>query len=283
MRMAAHAKINFALRVRSRRPDGFHPVDGLFQSVSLSDELELLAGSDDPGVTGWDGEAVPDGDDNLAWRAVRAVLDEAGSAERIRVRLRKRIPVAAGLGGGSADAAAALIGTADLLGVPIDEVLPLAAGLGSDVPFCVTGGSAVVSGRGERVDHVPPIDGFALAIVVPPIELSTPAVFRQWDRMGEPEGPVFPTAALPPALREYGPLRNDLYPAAVAAAPGIEEWRSALAETWVRPVAMSGSGSALFAFFVDAEEAVEAATAVPTGVRSADAVAPTPTGWEILG
>lgn len=282
IRIAAHAKVNFALQVQAAGSDGYHPLRGLFQSVSLSDELELIADAAEPGITAWDGGPVPDDQDNLAWRAVTAVIDLAGENRRPALRLRKRIPVAAGLGGGSADAAAALIATATMLGTPVDEVLPLAITLGADVPFCSTGGSAIVEGRGERVTHIEPLAGFAIAIVVPPFELSTREVFRQWDRLGAPTGPDLDIAQLPPQLRGYTPLRNDLYPAAATLAPELDDWRTTLVSIWERPVALSGSGPTLFAFFVDDDEAAAALDQVPAGARDAVSVRPVRKGWDIL-
>ena len=106
MRALAHAKVNLGLRIGSVGPDGFHSIRSLFQSISWSDRLELVAGDED-GIAGWNGEEVPDGDANLARRAVVAMREAVGSTASMYLRLQKRIPVAAGLGGGSADAAAA--------------------------------------------------------------------------------------------------------------------------------------------------------------------------------
>ena len=131
------------------------------------------------------------------------------------------------------------------------------------MPFCVTGGTALVTGRGEVVTPIPAVLGYALAVVVPPVELSTPAVFRTWDDLGGDTGPALPESAAPPLLREHGPLRNDLYAAAVALAPAVDEWRVELEARWARPVALSGSGPALFAFFVDLDEAQGAVGDVP--------------------
>ena len=295
MRAFANAKVNLSLRVEGLRPDGFHDLSSLFQSVSLSDRLELEP-SDDDGITGWQGEAVPDGERNLAWRAVAAVRHElataggasaAASGRGLRLWLAKRIPVAAGMGGGSADAGAALHLAVRVLGTPpgvdaaalVDRLAPT---LGSDVPFCARGGTAMMTGRGEVVNPVEPLTGFALGIVVPPIELATPAVFSAWDHLatsGRAQGVELATGGLPPSVRDHAPLRNDLYPAAVSLAPEVDDWRRELETAWGRPVAMSGSGPTLFAFFVDLAEATAAGEVIPPGARAVEAVVPVAVGW----
>ncbi len=280
MRAAAFAKVNLGLRVGSVREDGFHPIRSLFQSISWSDRLELVAGDED-GIAGWNGEEVPDGDANLARRAVVAMREAVGSTASIYLRLQKRIPVAAGLGGGSADAAAALHLARRMLKAPVEKVAELAAGLGSDVPFCITGGTALVTGRGDVVTSLRPLLGYGMALVVPPVELATPQVYRRWDVLGEPTGPVFGATALPPILREHAPIINDLYPAAVTVAPALDDWRSELQATWGRSVLMTGSGPTLLGFFVDAEEAGAALDAVPAGARAAYAARPVSAGWAI--
>ncbi len=285
MQAVAHAKVNLTLRVERLRPDGFHDLVSVFQSIGWSDRLELsmvepTAG--EPGIASWDGGPVVDGDGNSAWRAVQAVRRHVGADAGLALRLDKRIPVAAGLGGGSADAAAALHLASRLLGASPGLPAELAPDIGSDVPFCVTGGTALVTGRGEVVTPIPAVLGYALAVVVPPVELSTPAVFRTWDDLGGVTGPALPESAAPPLLREHGPLRNDLYAAAVALAPAVDEWRLELEARWARPVALSGSGPSLFAFFVDLDEAQGAVGDVPPGARGAEAVEPVPVGWEPL-
>jgi len=158
----------------------------------------------------------------------------------------------------------------------------LAPALGSDVPFCIVGGTARVSGHGEVVTTLDALDGFSLAVVVPPIELATPAVFRRWDELDEPTGLDIPGRDLPPALREEAPLRNDLYPAAAAIAPVIDDWRADLAAAWGRPVLMSGSGPSLYGFFVDKEEATAAVAGIPPGARCAEGIDLMSVGWRVV-
>ncbi len=285
MQAVAHAKVNLTLRVERLRPDGFHDLVSVFQSIGWSDRLELSMvepSAGEAGIASWDGGPVVDGDGNSAWRAVQAVRRHVGADSGLALRLDKHIPVAAGLGGGSADAAAALHLASRLLGASPGLPAELAPDIGSDVPFCVTGGTALVTGRGEVVTPIPAVLGYALAVVVPPVELSTPAVFRTWDDLGGVTGPALPESAAPPLLREHGPLRNDLYTAAVALAPAVDEWRVELEARWARPVALSGSGPALFAFFVDLDEAQGAVGDVPPGARGAEAVEPVAVGWEPL-
>ena len=272
----AYAKVNLGLRVGRVRPDGFHPLHGIFQSIDWADRLELRftdEGEDDT-IESWSGREVIDGFANLAWRAVEAVRDAVGADRPLHLRLDKQLPVAAGLGGGSADAAAALHLAVRLLRAPTDLVAELAPTLGSDVPFCTTGGTALVSGRGDVVEPLDPLLGYGLALVVPPVELRTPDVYGRWDELGGPAGEPFPERALPPVLRQHVPIRNDLYPAAASLAPALDEWRDELQQAWSRPVVMSGSGPTLMGFFLDREEAESALAAVPAGARATNASEP---------
>ncbi len=280
MRAEARAKVNLALAVDPPRPDGLHPLRSLMVSVSLADGLALAGAEEDHFELRGPG---PAGKDNLAWRAVEAVREEAGRDDPVHLVLAKRIPAAAGLGGGSADAAAALTLTGAHYGLASSRTAALAPRLGSDVPFCLVGGLAVVSGAGEIVEPLAPAGGFALAIVVPPVELATSAVYAAWDRLDGPEGPAIAARHLPPALRDYAPLANDLWPAARSLAPALDDWRAELAARWDRPVMLSGSGAALFAYFVDADEAASAGDEAPPGARAVEAVTPAPRGVETGG
>ncbi|MBT8215338.1 MAG: 4-(cytidine 5'-diphospho)-2-C-methyl-D-erythritol kinase [Acidimicrobiia bacterium] len=269
----AYAKLNLGLVVGDRAADGYHPLTSLAQSISWADRVELAPAEADA----FSAEGMESTEDNLAWRALVAVRSEATRRRAVKLHLDKRIAVAAGLGGGSADAAAVLALAAELLGVPAERLPDLALALGADVPFCLSGGLAILEGRGEQITELPAATGYAVAVVVPPFELATPAVYRRWDELDGPEGVPFPTAALPPSLRSFEPLRNDLQPAADALAPELADWREDLARRWGRPVALTGSGPALFGYFLDEEEAA-AAVAGSTG-RAARAATPVSRGW----
>jgi 4-diphosphocytidyl-2-C-methyl-D-erythritol kinase len=280
IRIEAYAKVNYGLRVGARRTDGFHPIHGRFQSVAIADELTVGFGESDA-IVSERGGPVPSGKNNLAWLAVDAVRQAAQSHRPVVVTLDKKIPVAAGLGGGSADCAAALVAAQRLFGGSDELVADLAAELGSDVLFCLTGGYAEVSGRGESVVRLSPTDGYALAVVVPPVELSTVAVYDHWDEMGGPRGPSVDPKSVPTALRGDD-FRNDLVPPAFALQPTVAEWQAELRIRWGRDVLMSGSGPSLFAFALDPGEAADMIDGTPVGARFGGIAEPVASGWLVL-
>lgn len=213
--LVAPAKLTVSLRVTGVRADGMHLIDAEMVTVDLVDVLTFSRG-DGLEVEGASGLPVPADDHNLVRRAM-ALLDR-----RAHVHLVKRIPAGAGLGGGSADAAAVFRWAG------VDDV-DLAAGLGADVPFCLTGGRARVRGIGEEIEPLEAVNE-VFTLVTPPFGCSTPAVYRAWDELGGP--------------RAEGP--NDLEPAALAVEPRLAEWRDRLSDaTGARPV-LAGSGSTWF-------------------------------------
>lgn len=245
----AAAKINLALHVRSRRADGYHELDTLFVFAEHGDLLTAEAADTltleitGPFAAGLAGDA-----DNLVLRAARALALHAGVEARARLTLDKRLPVASGIGGGSADAAAALR-LLDVLWqtrVSEDDLLAIAAGLGSDVPACVAGVALRGSGRGEQLTPVDPagLSGIPLLIVNPLIATPTGPVFAGWD--GIDRGPIATGDPLAAALAG----RNDLEPAAIALVPVIAELIAFLAaQPGVVLARMSGSGASVFALF----------------------------------
>lgn len=210
----APAKLTRSLRITGVRPDGLHLIDAEMVSLDLADTLTFAAG-DGLELVGA-GADVPVGDDNLVRRALRQVGRTA------QVRVTKRIPSGAGLGGGSADAAAALRWAG---GTDLDT----AAALGADVPFCLVGGRARVTGVGERVEPLP-FAALSFTLLTPPVHCATPAVYRAWDDLGGP------TAAGP----------NDLEPAALTVAPELATWRDRLGNATGHTPVLAGSGSTWF-------------------------------------
>jgi len=215
--LTAPAKLTLSLRITGARPDGFHLIDAEMVTLDLADTIDLTPGGDGFELVGPDtGLDVAPDDDNLVARA----LELAG--RRAAVRLHKRIPAGAGLGGGSANAAAVLrwAGFHDL---------ERAAAIGADVPFCLVGGRARVSGIGEIVEPLA-FEARHLTLLIPPFGCSTPAVYRQWDAMGGPTG-------------RGG---NDLEPAALLVEPRLAEHRDRLGDATGETPRLAGSGSTWF-------------------------------------
>ncbi|HKY48329.1 MAG TPA: 4-(cytidine 5'-diphospho)-2-C-methyl-D-erythritol kinase [Acidimicrobiia bacterium] len=274
----APAKVNLSLELRSPASDGMHPLRSMVQAVEWCDLLDVEEGDEDHLEI--DGAELPDDGENLVWKGVTALrhkLDQ--DRPSLHIKLTKSIAVAAGLGGGSSDAAAAMLALAAMRNASVDLVSETASGVGADVPFFLVGGTAWIEGYGERITKAR-IDNesWALAIAVPDFELRTADVYQAWDRLDEPIGPALDGRALPPSLREHGPFRNDLTPAAMSLRPELGDWIAELRDTWERPVAMSGSGPSLFAFFTDGDEAESAVEALSRSVRASRAVRPRRTG-----
>lgn len=213
--MRAPAKLTVSLRITGVVPDGYHLLDAEMVTVDLADELDLSEG-DGFEISGPAAAGVPRGEDNLVRRALAAVGRPA------HVRLVKRIPAGAGLGGGSADAAAVLRWAGE-------NDLAVAASLGADVPFCLVGGRARVRGVGEVVEPLP-FEARTFTLVIPPIRVSTPAVYKAWDDLGGPAGAN----------------GNDLEPAALLVAPDLSHWRDGLAEASGCTPRLAGSGGTWF-------------------------------------
>jgi len=276
MQADAFAKVNLVLQVRAADRSGMHPIRSLAHSIDWHDDVELSSADEDL-FTVEGSEDVPGDASNLAVRALEAVREHTGRRDPVELVLRKRIPAAAGLGGGSADAAAGLALAARLYRAGQEELPRLGAALGADVPFCLLGGAAWAEGYGERLEPVLPSEDFAAAVVVPPMALSTAAVYRRWDDLGGPQGPSLERRHVPDSLRDHAPLVNDLVPAAVDLAPELGEWMADVSRRWGVPVVMSGSGPAFYGFFGGLDEAGQAAGAVD-GLRAARACRPMPVG-----
>jgi 4-diphosphocytidyl-2-C-methyl-D-erythritol kinase len=250
LRAEAPAKINRELRVGPRRPDGFHEIRSRFCSVDFCDHLEVE--ESDRLELSCSGIPVPCGDTNLVARAARALAERRGIAPRARIRLEKRVPVGAGLGGGSADAAVALLLLSKLWGLCLrpEELSEIAARLGSDVPFFLSGGEADVAGRGERVTPLGDSPPRELLLWIPPFSISTAEVYAAFDRLMGP-------ASLPDRL-EIEAKRSFLGPNDLASAVLEIEMQMKEYVLSARQIAsesgITGSGSALILLGAGPEE-----------------------------
>lgn len=272
LRAFAPAKVNLALFVGPTRPDGRHELVTLFQSLSLCDELflETLPAPPDrvecPGVAG---------ETNLAAAALAELRARGWNGPPVAITITKRIPVAAGMAGGSADAAATLRLAAMLAPGRPEELEAVAAGLGADVPAQLAPGVAIGTGAGEVVERLPALAPHALIVVPLPAELSTPAVYREADRLGLPrrreelgERLAALRAAARPGARLPGELLvNDLQDAAISLCPAVGQALARVREAGAERAMVSGSGPTVVGLWwgTDARAAAERAAA---GLRS---------------
>ncbi|HKH75954.1 MAG TPA: 4-(cytidine 5'-diphospho)-2-C-methyl-D-erythritol kinase [Rubrobacteraceae bacterium] len=285
--LRAFAKVNYALEVRGTRPDGYHEISTVLQSISLSDELQLertRAGFDllvEPEET----EVGPPHENTVhkAWRLLGQLV---GEELPVRARLHKRVPAGAGLGGGSADAAAALLGLNELfgLGLSAEELREVGLRIGADVPFCLAGGTSLGEGIGEVLTPLPAPPPHALVVAKPEASADTARIYRAHDQ--RPPQNRHPAAPVVEALRT-GDLRvlacsigNDLTPVTRELVPGVGELEDDLLLSGALGAAMSGTGSAVYGVFGSEEEARVAANALRTPFAAV--CAPVWRGVEVL-
>ncbi len=261
--MLAFAKVNYALEVRGLRPDGYHEISTVLQSISLADGVgierarrgfELLV---EPKKM-----LIGPPEHNTTHRAWSLLRELCGGALPVRVKLRKNIPAGAGLGGGSADAAATLLGLNELFGLGLSEdcLREIGARVGTDVPFCLSGGTALGEGVGDDLTPLPAPPDHRLLVVKPGRSASTAAVYRAHD-----ERPVKPsTRAVEPVLAALRAgdlaalarsLGNDLAPVTGEEVSEVEAQRRALLESGALGASMSGSGTSVYGVFRTEEEA----------------------------
>jgi 4-diphosphocytidyl-2-C-methyl-D-erythritol kinase len=253
VRVTAYAKVNLSLEVLGKRSDGFHEIRSVMQSISLADELVI---EECGRLTLECDVAELSGDDNLVTRAARLLSKNVGREAAARLRLSKGIPVASGLGGASADAAAALVGLARLWDIEIShgQMSALAASLGSDVPFFLNGGTALIRGRGEVVESLPDAPSFWLVLVVPEHSLAgkTAALYsrltsKNWStgqRTEEMARAISRGLALP--LQMAGNVFEDV---AEEIFPGLRLIHESMSDAGCAAVHLSGAGPALFSLF----------------------------------
>lgn len=261
--LKAPAKINWFLLVLGKRQDGYHDLKSLMQCINLYDTLSLEESDDIDVLT----EADIRLEENLVYRAALLLKRSSGSKKGARITLKKEIPTAAGLGGGSSDAAAALKGLNTLWGldVPASELASLGASLGSDIPFFLNGTAALVEGRGERVTPVELSTPHALLIIKPPLGVSAGWAYSNLEGPGKPSNDIL--IMIKPFVEalengDYAALNkmasNDLEAPVFKSHPEIRELKDRMLEGGAALSAMSGSGPTVFGLFRDREQAVRA-------------------------
>jgi 4-diphosphocytidyl-2-C-methyl-D-erythritol kinase len=279
----APAKINLALSVGPRRQDGFHELATVFQAVSVYDVLVAEPGEQvTVTVEGAQAKLVPTGDENLAARAAQVLAAYAGVTTGARLHLRKSIPVAGGMAGGSADAAAALVACDALWGTGLGraELSVLAARVGSDVPFALLGGTALATGRGERLTPAMVGGTFHWVLAVAEAGLGTPRVYAELDRIRAGKSVAGPAVApdVLAALRSGEPealgvlLDNDLQAAAFGLTPGLEATLETGMGLGALGAVVSGSGPTCAFLVHDAEHGLDVAVGLAAAEVAADVI-----------
>jgi len=274
LRLQALAKINLGLYVLYRRPDGFHELRTVFQTISLADNIEVsYRSSGGPSVELVCNLPELDGPENLAARAARLWMDAIGSKARVSIRLDKRIPAGAGLGGGSSDAAAVLTALGSLVRPRTGAVLlhKLAAQLGSDVAFFLVGGRALGIGRGEEIYPLPDGSPETILLISPRVPVSTSEAYRRlspglttqaWE--GKIDRFCSTVCELERAGRKgqargfQAELENDFEPVVFQMHPELKQWKARLERQGACPALLCGSGSSLFGIFADRRQALRA-------------------------
>lgn len=261
----AFAKINLGLDIVGKRSDGYHEVNMIMQSIALADEIELLPAEKISVTT--DQADIPDGPENLAWKAAMLLSEKYGHKPNVQIRIRKKIFSAAGLAGGSADAAAVLRGLNRLwkLGLGVEELEVLAAELGSDVPFCICGGTAAATGRGEILEHLADMPETWLVLAKPKVSVSTAWAYQNFRNENITRRPDI--TAMKNAISNSDKqgivacMGNVLESVTANAFPQIDAIKEVMMANGAEISLMSGSGPTVFCF-VDSEDSGEHIAAV---------------------
>lgn len=259
--LECRAKINLAIDVLRKREDGYHDVEMILKEIALSDRMTLTLRTDGKIVISSDSAALPLGEGNLAYRAARLFFEYLGRTEGVEIHIEKRIPMGAGLGGGSADAAGVLKGLNAIFGNPfdVDALLRLGARLGSDVPFCVLGGCAKATGIGDILTPFPMPPALHCVIAKPEPFVSTKWVYENLDLSKRPDG--LNVSEVAEGIRR-GDLSaicqnaaNILETVTIPAYPIVGWIKEAFLESGAVLSLMSGSGSAVFGLFTTQQKA----------------------------
>lgn len=268
----ARAKINLTLDIKGLRADGYHEVSMIMQTIELADELELKKISDGvklsmdaTKIIG--GELIPTDEKNLAWRAALEVQKFCGKGLGVSISLTKKIPAAAGLAGGSADAAAVIRGMNRLyeLNLTEGELCKIGEGVGSDVPFCIIGGTCLAEGRGERLTRLSPMKRFSVVLAKPRGEISTAWAYKTYDedpaKTHPPNEKIIEQLARGEYDAAFKNFSNVLEGVALKKIPVVADCKSQMLAAGAEVALMSGSGPTIFAL-TDAEHVKQIAESV---------------------
>ena len=266
MRLLANAKINLSLDVTGIRDDGYHEVSMIMQSVDLADILDIAKNEGDSIILTCDNNDLPCDEHNLVMRAARALMDAADRHDGLNIHLTKNIPMAAGLAGGSADAAAALAGINELcgFGLSVDELKQIGGRIGADIPFCIQGGTCLAEGIGEILTPVSPLPDCCIVMVKPPFDVSTAYVYKNLDPLltGDIYHPdthrmisLIEAGNIPDIAHDLG---NILETVTVAGYPEISDIKNRLMDCGAAGSLMSGSGPTVYGIFTDEPAAMNA-------------------------
>ena len=289
VRLRAFAKVNYALSVLGLRDDGYHEVATVMQSISLADEVKIWRAE-----AGFELFVEPENaevgslEDNTVYRAWRFVCEAAGQELPVRVRLRKKIPSGAGLGGASADAAAVLVGLDGLfgLGLGVARLQKIGVRIGADVPFCISGGTALGEGIGERLTGLPAPPDHRLVLLKPKQSAETARIYRAYDEKNSGSGVEFSVKPVVEALGsgDLGGLAlslgNDLAPVTQGLVPEVAGYEKELVGVGALGACMSGTGTAVYGLF-GAEDAARAAHRF-SGAFFSGVYEPVPRGMELV-
>ncbi|BCG46703.1 4-diphosphocytidyl-2-C-methyl-D-erythritol kinase [Citrifermentans bremense] len=263
LQLLAPAKVNYRLDVLGKRPDGYHELRMIMQRVDLCDEIEIAL-ADSPGVRVTCGrKGVPDGPGNIAWRAADALLKLSGREVGIEISIAKKIPVGAGLGGGSSDAATVLMGVNELLGLGLSDerLMEVGVKLGADVPFFIFKKPALAEGIGDRLTALEGVPSLWVVLVNPGIHVSTAWVYQNLRLTTREPATIIPRSYS--SLDEVcALLSNDLEPVTCGRFPLVGELKEVLIAAGARGSLMSGSGSTVFGLFDKESVARQAAAEI---------------------
>jgi 4-diphosphocytidyl-2-C-methyl-D-erythritol kinase len=274
--LPAFAKINLSLRVLGRRPDGYHEIDTVLQTISLHDTISVTLTKGAEVFLSCDDRTLPEGPDNLVYRAAQSMQTRFAPGKGVHIRLEKSIPAQAGLGGGSSDAAVTLMAIQALWEMPagLPEILEIAGDLGSDVPFFFSGGAARGVGSGKHIAPLPDVPGQFLLVIKPNASVSTADAYRALKArsLTSAEAKTILSSSHWSEVSnssDSNELQNDFEPVAFALEPEIERAKVALMNAGAKTVLLAGSGSAVFGIFdsEDAQARAIAAIELETGWR----------------